>query len=141
MKMIILCLSLLFSFSALSAVMYPVKNFNYISGWDMSAEVERSEKFVVLVFSSKECLERSYVERRCFDFERKLDSLIPKLSRNIKVVGVNTFFENDDVVRDFKITKSPTVILMKDNQILKRYKPVITHEMFSTVMSELFRIR
>ena len=53
-------------------------------------EVEQSDKYVVMIFSSRYCLERSIMDRGCFLFERKFDYYIPTLSEKIKVVGFNT---------------------------------------------------
>ena len=120
MKYLIILITLFFAFSALANVTYPVKNFEYISDWDYREEVQDSNKFVVIVFSSKSCLERINIERNCFLFEKKLDYFIPGFSSKVKVVGFNTFFDNYTVASQFHITKTPTVILMKNNQIIKR---------------------
>jgi len=120
MKYIISLIAVFFVFSALADVTYPVKNYKYISDWDYREEVQDSQKYVVLVFSSKNCLERINIDRSCFLFEKKLDYYIPGFSSKIKIVGFNTFFENYTVVSQFNITKIPTVIIMKNNQIIKR---------------------
>lgn len=120
MKSLFSVLALCFAFSALAEVTYPVKNFKYISDLDYREEVQDSNKFVVMIFSSKSCLERINVDRSCFLFEKKLDYFIPSFSSHIKIVGFNIFFENYSVVSQFNITKIPTVIIMKNNQIIKR---------------------
>lgn len=120
MKYIISLITLCFALSALAEVNYPVKNFKYISDWDYREEIQDSSKYVVMVFSSKSCLERINVDRSCFLFEKKLDYYIPGFSSKVKVVGFNTFFENYTVVSQFNISKMPTVIIMKNNQIIKR---------------------
>jgi hypothetical protein len=77
-----------------------------------------------MVFSSDECLERVIVDRGCWQFERKLDYFVPKFSSKVKVVGFNTFFDNYSLVNDFHITKTPTVVIMINGKILKRFEPV-----------------
>jgi hypothetical protein len=123
MKTIIFLLTILVSLSALAEVVYPVKNFKYISDFDYREEVQDSDKFVVMIFSSKECLERVIVDRSCWLFEKKLDYFVPSFSPKIKMVGFNTYFENYTVVSQFHIQKKPTVIIIKNNQILKRIEP------------------
>jgi hypothetical protein len=120
MKYLIYLITLCFAFSALAEVNYPVKNFKYISDWDYREEVQDSSKYVVMVFSSKNCLERTIVDRSCFLFEKKLDYYIPGFSSKVKVVGFNTFFENYTVVSQFHITKIPTEIILKNDQIIKQ---------------------
>lgn len=123
MKSLLAVLALMLSVSAF-AVDYPVKNFKFISDFDYREEVQDSDKFVVMVFSSKECLERTIVDRTCFMFEKKLDYFIPKLSNKLKFVGFDTYFDNYQVSSQFHITKNPTVIIIKNNQIIKRFEPV-----------------
>ena len=123
MKKIIFLLTTLISFSAMSEVVYPVKNFKYISDFDYREEVQDSDKFVVMIFSSKECLERVIVDRDCFLFEKKLDYFVPSFSSKVKLVGFNTYFENDNIASQFHIQRRPTVIIIKDNQVLKRIEP------------------
>lgn len=123
MKKIIFLLTVLMSFSAMAEVVYPVKNFKYISDFDYREEVQDSDKFVVMIFSSKECLERVIVDRSCWLFEKKLDYFVPSFSPKVKLVGFNTYFENYSVVSQFHIQQRPTVIIIKDNQILKRIEP------------------
>lgn len=120
MKCLFSILALCFAVSALAEVTYPVKNFKYISDWDYREEVQDSNKFVVMVFSSSSCLERINVDRSCLLFEKKLDYFIPAFSSKVKIVGFNTFFENYSVVSKLHITKIPTVIIIKNNQIIKR---------------------
>lgn len=121
MKNLLALLALCFAYSAFSFdVTYPVKNYKYISDWDYRSEVQDSNKYVVMVFSSKNCLERITIERSCFLFEKKLDYFIPKFSSNIKLVGFNTFFENYQVASQFNVRKTPTVIIIKNNQIIQR---------------------
>lgn len=123
MKTIIFWLTILMSFSAMAEVVYPVKKFKYISDFDYREEVQESDKFVVMIFSSKECLERVIVDRSCWLFEKKLDYFVPSFSPKVKLVGFNTYFENYSVVSQFHIQQRPTVIIIKDNQILKRIEP------------------
>ena len=123
MKSLLTAIVLCFTFSAWSEVTYPVKNFKYISDWDYREEVQESDKYVVIVFSSKSCLERVVTDRSCFLFEKKLDYFVPKFSSNVKVVAFNTYFENYSVASQFFIEKSPTVIIIKNNQIIKRFDP------------------
>lgn len=122
MKGLLTLIALCFAFSAWSDVTYPVKNFKYISDWDYSTEVQNSDKYVVMVFSSNSCLERTIIDYSCFLFEKKFDYFIPRFSSSVKVVGFNTFFENHSVVSQFMIQKNPTVIIIKDNQIIKRFE-------------------
>ena len=123
MKGLLTLIALCFAFSAWSDVTYPVKNFKYISDWDYREEVQDSDKYVVMVFSSKSCLERTIIDRSCFMFEKKLDYFVPKFSSSVKVVAFNTYFENYTVVSQFHIQKIPTVIIIKNNQIIKRFEP------------------
>jgi thioredoxin-like negative regulator of GroEL len=55
-------------------------------------------------------------------FEKKLDYFVPKFSSNVKVVAFNTYFENYSVVSQFQIQKIPTVIIIKNGQIIKRFE-------------------
>jgi hypothetical protein len=103
---------------------YPVKNLRYISERDYRQEVLESDKYVVMVFSSDDCLERTIVERSCWLFEKKLDYYVPKFSSRVKVVGFNTYFENYIMVRDFHIKNRPTVVVMIKGQAIKRFEPV-----------------
>ena len=120
MKAILCLLALIFAYSSFASdVTYPVKNFKFISDWDYREEVQDSDKYVVMVFSSKECLERTIQDRSCFLFEKKLDYFVPKFSKNVKVVGFNTYFENYQVASQFNIRK-PTVIVIKNNKIIQR---------------------
>jgi len=123
MKGLLTLIALCFAFSAWSDVTYPVKNFKYISDSDFRDEVQNSDKYVVMVFSSKSCLERINIDRSCFMFEKKLDYFVPSFSANVKVVAFNTFFENYNIMSQFQVFKIPSVILLKDNQILKRFEP------------------
>jgi thioredoxin-like negative regulator of GroEL len=122
MKGLLTLIALCFAFSAWSDVTYPVKNFKYISDWDYREEVQDSDKYVVMVFSSKSCLERTIIDRSCFMFEKKLDYFVPKFSSNVKVVAFNTYFENYNVASQFQIQKIPTVIIIKSGQIIKRFE-------------------
>lgn len=122
MKGLLILAAMFFAYAAWSNDIYPVKNYKYISDWNYREEVEDSKQYVVLVFSSKECLERTIVERQCFLFEKKFDYFIPQLSSKLKVVGFNTYFENHQVVSQFNV-KNQAVILMKDGKILKRIEP------------------
>ena len=148
-SLILLCCTL----SAWADVTYPVNNFKYISDWDYREEVQDSDKFVVMIFSSKTCLERVIIERSCFLFERKLDYFIPSFSPKIKVVGFNAYYDNYTVVSQFNIQKIPTVIILKNNQILKRFEPTYAQpdinngrmgwqdELLKEVVSSLNQIR
>jgi hypothetical protein len=125
MKSFIAALMLAISFNALSFdPVYPTKNIRYVNDRDYRTEVLDSDKYVVMVFSSDECLERTIIDRSCWLFERKLDYFVPKFSSKVKVIGFNTFFENYGMVRDFNIIKKPTVIIMINGKILKRFEPV-----------------
>ena len=125
MKSILILIAFLFAYSAWSSseqssIEYPVKNYNYITDFEYQREVQESDDYVLLVFSSKDCLERTIIDRTCFLFERKLDYFIPSFSSHIKVIGFNTYFENYQTTSMFQIQVRPTVILMKNNSILKR---------------------
>lgn len=120
MKALLCLLALCFAYSSLANdVTYPVKNFKYISDWDFQQEVQDSDKYVVMVFSSKACLERVVIDRTCFLYEKKLDYFIPKFSPSVKVVGFNTYFENYQTVSQFNV-RGPTVIILKNNKIIRR---------------------
>jgi thioredoxin-related protein len=120
MKTVLLLLS--FCLSAFADVDYPVKNFNYVSDFDYREEVEIKDKYIVMVFSNKDCLERTIIDRSCWLFERKLDYFVPKFSPKIKVVGFNTFFENYQVASRFQVQKTPTVIILRNGQQLSRFE-------------------
>lgn len=130
---------------------YPVKNYQYISDWDYIDEVERSDKFVVMVFSSRYCLERTIVDRGCFLFEKKFDYYIPSLSDKIKIVGFNTHFENYQIVNQFMITQTPLIIIMKNGKQIDRLEPDFQRPEFNRmswedrflqlVISKLYQIR
>ena len=122
MKILMVILSSLFCFTV-SAVDYPVKNIRYITEFDYREEVQESEQYVVLVFSSKECLERTIPDRNCWLFEKKLDYFVPSFSSKVKVVGLNTYFENYSLVSQFHLQKYPTIIILTDNYILDRFEP------------------
>ncbi len=122
MKGLLTLIALCFALSAWSDVTYPVKNFKYISDWDYQDEVQNSDKYVVMVFSSKSCLERINIDYSCFLFEKKLDYFIPNFSSKVKIVGFNTYFDNYSVVSQFNVQKTPSVIIIKDNQIIKRFE-------------------
>jgi thioredoxin-like negative regulator of GroEL len=122
MKSLIFIISLFFSLQSI-AFEYPVKNFRFISEWDFHDEVERSDKYVVILFSSSACLERAIHHRSCFLFEKKLDHFIPSFSKQIKMVGVNTYFENYQLKNHFQITKTPVVIVLKNGQQIDRIEP------------------
>ena len=128
MKSFLLFMALSFSFASWSAVEYPVKNYSYLSDLDYQSEVQTSDKYIVMVFSSNYCLNRSIVDRSCFLFERKFDAFIPSFSSKVKIVGFNTYFENNYVSQLFQITNTPTVIIFKDNLMLKKmeatYAPI-----------------
>ncbi len=153
MKGLLFLIMLLFTFSAWSDVTYPVKNFKYISDWDYREEVQDSNKYVVMVFSSKNCLERVVIDRSCFMFEKKLDYYIPSFSSQVKVVGFNAYFENYTVVSQFYVQKMPTVIILKNNQIIKRFEatfdqPDINNgrmgwqdELLKEVLNTIYQIR
>lgn len=104
-------------------VSYPVKNFKYLSENDYRTEVQESSKYVLIVFSSKECLERTIIEPSCFMFEKKLDAYTPSFSSQVKVVAFNTYFDNYLLTRDFDAFKAPMAILIQNNQILERFEP------------------
>lgn len=122
MKILAFISTLLFSLASF-AFEYPVKNFQYISDLDYHDEVESSEKYVVMIFSSRYCLERTIVDRSCFLFERKFDYYIPSFSDKIKIVGFNTYFENYQIVNQFMIRSNPTIIIMKNGQQIDRLEP------------------
>lgn len=125
MKSLLALLLLALSLNALSFdPVYPTKNIHYVSDRDYRTEVLDSDKYVVMVFSSDECLERTIIDRGCWQFERKLDYFVPKLSSKVKVIGFNTYFDNYSLVSDFNITKKPTVVIMINGKILKRFEPV-----------------
>ena len=120
MKSILILVEFFLSYSAWSEVTYPIQNFKYISDWDYRQEVQDSDKYVVMVFSSNSCLERTIIERNCFLFEKKLDHFVPGFGPKLKVVGFNTYFENYHVVSQFNIIKVPTVIILKENHVIRR---------------------
>lgn len=122
MKTLALLTGLFISISAF-AFEYPVKNFYYISDADYRDEVEQSDKFVVMIFSSRYCLDRTIMDRSCFLFERKFDYYIPSFSEKIKVVGINTYFENQQLVDQFMIRQTPVVIIMKNGEQIDRLAP------------------
>ena len=136
MKGFLILLAFLFVYSAWSKsvsslVEYPVKNYTYMTDFDYQREVQDAQDYVLLVFSSNNCLEGTIIDRSCFLFEKKLDYFIPSFSPRIKVVGFNTYFENYQTTSMFHIQVRPTVILMRNNSILKRMeakhlKPDIT---------------
>lgn len=124
MKFLFTTMLIAFSFSVFATdVTYPVKNFKYLQDADYRDEVQDSDKYVVMVFSSKDCLERTIIDRSCWLFEKKFDYFVPKFSSSVKVVGFNTYFENYQTASYFQITKRPTVIIIKNNQIIKRFEP------------------
>lgn len=124
MKGLLLVLALTTTLSAFaSEINYPVKNYKYFSESDFQTEVSESNKYVVMVFSSKECLERTARDPQCFVFERKLDMFVPKFSPLVKVVGFNTYFDNYLLLQQFQISKVPTVIIIKNNRVLNRIEP------------------
>lgn len=153
MKSILVLAALSFSFATWSSIEYPVKNYKYLSDSDFQTEVQNSEKYVVMVFSSSYCLDRSIVDRSCFLFERKFDALAPSFSSKVKIVGFNTYFENSYVSQLFQITQNPTVIIFKDNLILKKleatYEPtdVVNGRIYwqdaflRDVINEVYKIR
>jgi len=153
MKGLLILLSLCFTFSAWSDLTYPVKNFKYISDWDYREEVQDSDKYVVMVFSSKSCLERVIIDRSCFMFEKKLDYFIPSFSSSVKVVGFNAYFENYTVVSQFNVQRMPTVIILKNNQIIKRFEATFNQpdinngrmgwqdELLKEVINTIYQIR
>jgi thioredoxin-related protein len=125
MKGLLILIAFLFVYSAWSSVEnfpveYPVKNYQYITDFEYDREVRESDQYILLVFSSKDCLERTIIDRSCFLFEKKLDYFIPSFSPRIKVVGFNTYFENYQTTTYFQIHARPTVILLKNNSELKR---------------------
>ena len=122
MKTLALLTCLLISMSAF-AFEYPVKNFRYLSDSDYRNEVEQSDKYVVMIFSSRYCLERSIMDRGCFLFERKFDYYIPTLSEKIKVVGFNTYYENQQLIDQLMIRQTPVVIIMKNGHEIDRLAP------------------
>ena len=122
MKSLLTLIVLCFAFSAWSDVVYPVNNFKYISDWDYQEEVQNSDKYVVMIFSSKSCLERTIIDRSCFMFEKKLDYYVPSFSKNVKLVGFNTYFENYSVASQFNVRNVPSVIIIKNGQIIKRFE-------------------
>ncbi len=122
MKTLTLLTGLLISISAF-AFEYPVKNFYYITDSDYTDEVEQSDKFVVMIFSSRYCLDRTIMDRSCFLFERKLDYYIPSFSEKIKVIGINTYFENQQLVDQLMIRQTPVVIIMKNGLEIDRLAP------------------
>lgn len=153
MKGLILAVSLVFSLGAFASdVTYPVKNFKYFSELDFTNEVSESDKYVVMVFSSKECLERTARDPICFLFERKLDVFVPKFSPLVKVVAFNTYFDNYQLIQQFQISKNPTVIIIKNNRVLNRFEPKFRQpdinngrfawqdELLREVTSTIFRI-
>lgn len=152
MKAAMTLLATLFSFTAL-AVDYPVKHIRYISDFDYREEVQESKQYVVMVFSSKQCLERSIVTRDCWLFEKKLDYFVPSFSSKVKMVGFNGYFENYSVISQFHINRYPTVIIMKDNQMIERIEPSYLEpdmtqyrlgwqdEMLKTTVETIYKIR
>lgn len=141
MKFVLIILATALSLTAFAQrATYPVKNIRYISEWDYSSEVLRSEKFVVMVFSSEACLERISVERSCWLFEKKLDYFVPTFSSNVKVIGFNTSFENYRLTNDLGILKSPTVILMNKGRILKRYSTGSQDQLLKNVLNDISKI-
>ncbi len=124
MKVLIILASLLLGTQAYAIqIQYPVKNFKYLSESDYRVEVQDSKEYVLVVFSNNDCLERTIIDRSCFMFEKKLDYSLPSFSKKVKVVAFNTYFENYLIANDFNITHTPTVILLKNNQVLKRFEP------------------
>ena len=126
MKGLLTLIATCFAFTAWSGVSYPTIHYKYISDWDYREEVEQSDKFVVMVFSHNSCLERTIIDQTCFLFERKLDYFVPGFSSLVKVVGFNTNFENYHVISQFNVVKVPSVIIIKNNKIIKRMEPSFT---------------
>ncbi len=144
MKILMLILLSLVSLAAL-AVEYPVKNIRYLSTDDYLREVQNSDQYIVMVFSSQECLERIVPERNCWLFERRLDAFTPSFSSKFKVIGFNTYYENYSLVAFFNLVFFPTVIIMKDNYILERLEPQ-THfgwqdELLKRTLEAVYQIR
>jgi thioredoxin-related protein len=75
MKGLLILIAFLFVYSAWSSVEnfpveYPVKNYPYITDFEYDREVRDSDQYILLVFSSKDCLERTIIDRSCFLFEK-----------------------------------------------------------------------
>ena len=125
MKALLTAVLIAFGLNALAAdPFYPVNNIRYVSDRDYRTEVLDSDKYVVMVFSSDDCLDPTIIERARWRFEKKMDYFVPNFSTKVKVIGFNTYFENYLIAGDFHITKTPTVIIMFKGQIIKRFEPV-----------------
>lgn len=126
MKNIAFVLALMFSGFASAASDFPLKNIKILTEWDYTKEVQNSNQYVAMIFSSSACLEKITIDSSCLLFEKRMDYVAPKFSKNVKVVVFNTYFENYRLKDQFSIQKTPTVILMKNGKIVKRLEPDTT---------------
>jgi hypothetical protein len=105
----------------------PVHNFPYIDLFDYRAEVEDSDRPVVLIISSAACLRGGFVSRSCMLTERRIDQhFVPKIAHRIKTVGVLVDHGIPRLPYHLQVTRFPTVFMMYRGMVLDKVEPVPT---------------
>lgn len=130
MKKIIFVLFVLFvvlNYNNLDMIAQERNNVNEYIVINNSDELEDTlniEDNVIIYFYQKDCM-------ACNDFKEILNRII--VDKNLQVYGVDlngSEFNYSDLITDFNLTKTPSVIIFKNNNEIKRIEGTISEDRF-----------
>lgn len=136
MKKIIFVLFVLFvvlNYNNLVMIAQERNNVNEYIVIDNNDELENilvTEDNVIIYFYQKDCM-------ACNDFKEILNKVI--IDKNLQVYGVDlnsSDFNYSDLITDFNLTKTPSVIIFKNNNELKRIEGTISEDKFINFIND-----
>ena len=107
-----------------------VNEYIIINNNDELEDILVTEDNVIIYFYQKDCM-------ACNDFKEILNKVI--IDKNLQVYGVDlngSDFNYSDLITDFNLTKTPSVIIFKNNNELKRIEGTISEDKFINFIND-----
>lgn len=107
-----------------------VNEYIIINNNDELEDILVTEDNVIIYFYQKDCI-------ACNDFKEILNKVI--IDKNFQVYGVDlngSDFNYSDLITDFNLTKTPSVIIFKNNNELKRIEGTISEDKFINFIND-----
>ena len=107
-----------------------VNEYIIINNNDELEDILVTEDNVIIYFYQKDCI-------ACNDFKEILNKVI--IDKNLQVYGVDlngSDFNYSDLITDFNLTKTPSVIIFKNNNELKRIEGTISEDKFINFIND-----
>lgn len=107
-----------------------VNEYIVIDNNDELENILVTEDNVIIYFYQKDCM-------ACNDFKEILNKVI--IDKNLQVYGVDlnsSDFNYSDLITDFNLTKTPSVIIFKNNNELKRIEGTISEDKFINFIND-----